>query len=142
MIKKLFITVLLASLSLVLSGCEMADGEGMYQVSLIGYGGTFSGRYLLDPEDDKSEWVSFVSTPVEGTTYHEVNLDLSFITSLSLFADGSEDCSSLKLYFYVNGKQKEYISDSATYEGGAISSYAKVELYYEASSSDSSESSS
>lgn len=142
MLRKFIVTVLVMSLPLVFAGCEIADDDGMYQVSLIGSGGEFSGRYLLDPEDDDSEWVNFSSTPVEGTAYHEVNLDLNFTTSLSLFADGTKECSSLKLYFYVNGKQKEYISDSATYESGDISSYAKVELYYEASSSDSSDSSS
>lgn len=131
---------MVAALASFAFSCDIAgEGDSLYKVSILCAGkdtsntGAFSGMYLIDPEDSSNSWVAFGSTEVDpgNSSYEEYNLDIDFNTSISIFANGSANCTSLKLYFFINGSQKEFISDNAVYENNNIVTYASVELYYE-----------
>ncbi len=137
--KKIIILLIVAFASFGFS-CDASDGDSLYQVSIIGYGGNFSGMYQIDPETSGSSWVLFDGVQVGTSDYYQYDIDIDFNTSLTIFADGEDEapdeCASLKLYFYINGSQEDYVYNSATFgDTGVISVAATVNYSYSVSSS-------
>ena len=133
--KKLMLLLVVALAGLAFS-CDIAgEGESIYSVSILGYDGDYLGGYKVDGDD---EWTYFTGDKDDTYDIYEKNIDLDFSSSLTIWVQGNEQCTSLSFWFYINEElyNSAAITSNAEFLGdeGAISTYASIDFYYEPTS--------